>query len=287
MVDTAAQLTSARKRRGLVKASITHMEDRVQILELKRELLHADFKKHHYSIVELLEDEGDLDQERATLDDHDDRIADFIGRLQVLIEDKDGDSPTESTTSALLLGKQLDRVKRKIIWVQDSVDAAQLELDIDRCLLQQLEEQIHVASLKHDLSNVGERVALLDKDRPDLSDLEDDMDKVLSKLSLQIKRLLSDKVSTALSTSSTSGVKLPRIDLPTFDGNIANWVNFWEQFEAAIHGKRQLSNADKLTYLQHTLKVEWQGKSLRDCRKQVTITLKPSIAFERDMIGHI
>ena len=50
---------------------------------------------------------------------------------------------------------------------------AQLELDVDCCPLQQLKEQI--ASLKHDLSNVGERIALLDKDRPDLCNLEDNL----------------------------------------------------------------------------------------------------------------
>ena len=124
--------------------------------------------------------------------------------------------------------------------------------------MQQLEEQI--AGLKHDLSNVGERIALLDKHRPDLSDLEENLDKILLKLSLQIKRLLSDKASTASNTSSASGVKLPRIDVPTFDGNIVNWVILWEQFEAAIHRKHQLSNTDKLTYLRHALK-KWNGKA--------------------------
>ena len=33
-----------------------------------------------------------------------------------------------------------------------------------------------------------------------------------------------------------------------------NWIIFWEQFEAAIHSKSSLSNADKLTYLRHALK---------------------------------
>ena len=64
----------------MVKASITRLEDRIQILEFKRELSHADrlaiqrlmkkleeedaeFKKHHYFIMELLEDKGDLEQE--------------------------------------------------------------------------------------------------------------------------------------------------------------------------------------------------------------------------------
>ena len=74
------------------------------------------------------------------------------------------------------------------------------------------------------------------------------------KLRLQIKRLLSNMSSNAPSTLNASGVKLPRIDVPTFDCNIVNCVIFWEQLEAAIHSKRQLSNADKLTYLRHALK---------------------------------
>ena len=136
--------------------------------------------------------------------------------------------------------------------MQDSIEAAQLEPDVDHCLLQQLKEQI--ASLKHDLSNVGERITLLDEDRPDLTDVEDNLHNVLFKLSLQMKRLLSNKTSAVSSTSSASGVKLLRIDVPTFDGNIVNWAIFWEQFEATIHSKRQLLNADKLTYLRHALK---------------------------------
>ena len=98
----------------------------MQRLMKKLEVQDVQFKKHHYSIMELLEDEGDLDEEQAMLHDHDDRIADFIGRLQVLIKDKNGGSPAECTMSTPPLEKQLDRVKQKIIGVQDSVDAAQL-----------------------------------------------------------------------------------------------------------------------------------------------------------------
>ena len=47
-----------------------------------------------------------LYKEHETLDDHDDRIADFIGRLQVLIEIKDDEFSVEATTSTSPLGKQ-------------------------------------------------------------------------------------------------------------------------------------------------------------------------------------
>ena len=96
------------------------------------------------------------------LDDHDDKIADFISRPQVLVEKKVSEPVEESVTTTLPLGRQLDRIKRKITGVQESVEVAQLEPDADRCLLQQLEEQ--VASLRRDLSYNGEKIALLDMD---------------------------------------------------------------------------------------------------------------------------
>ena len=71
-----------------------------------------------------------------------------------------------------------------------------------------------------------EKIASLDEDRPDLSDTEDALDKVLFKLSLQIKWLLNNTPSNVRCTSNASGVKLPRIDVPTFDGNIVNWSYF-------------------------------------------------------------
>ena len=45
-----------------------------------------------------------------------------------------------------------------------------------------------------------------------------------------------------------AGVNLPRIDTPTFDGNILNWRLFWERFQAAVHDKPHLGGVDKLTW---------------------------------------
>ena len=49
-------------------------------------------------------------------------------------------------------------------------------------------------------------------------------------------------------------MKLPKIDVPTFDRNILHWTTFWEQFEVSIHSKPQHPNAEKLAYLRHALK---------------------------------
>ena len=64
------------------------------------------------------------------------------------------------------------------------------------------------------------------------------------------KELKGDKFGVP----AMAGVNLPRIDIPTFDGNILNWSLFWEQFQAAVHDKPQLEKVDKLTYLRGALK---------------------------------
>ena len=55
-------------------------------------------------------------------------------------------------------------------------------------------------------------------------------------------------------SSDEKGVKLPKLDVPTFDGNILNWRSFWEQFCVSVHDRSNLSDPEKLVYLQHSLK---------------------------------
>lgn len=64
--------------------------------------------------------------------------------------------------------------------------------------------------------------------------------------SLKLKRIHSVAMSTAPDGHS---IRLPNIDLPSFDGNLLAWKIFWEQFTVAIHTRSDLSNAEKLVYL--------------------------------------
>ena len=50
------------------------------------------------------------------------------------------------------------------------------------------------------------------------------------------------------------GVELPKLEAPTFNGNILHWRSFCEQFSNSVHGRSNLSAAEKLVYLQQALK---------------------------------
>ena len=72
-----------------------------------------------------------------------------------------------------------------------------------------------------------------------------------------MKQLLHEQTSSPKLSGvchATTGVKLPKISIPTFDGNIMNWSSFWEQFEVSIHKKENLEGVEKLAYLRHALK---------------------------------
>ena len=64
----------------------------------------------------------------------------------------------------------------------------------------------------------------------------------------------NDKLSLATLTipstmRASKTVQLPKIHLPTFDGNLMNWSTFWCQFRVAVNSNADLSKEHKLAYL--------------------------------------
>ena len=80
-------------------------------------------------------------------------------------------------------------------------------------------------------------------------------------MSVKVKKLLfSNSTSTSLeptsvtATPETRGVKLPKIDVPMFDGELLRSQKFWEQFSIAVDDRSNISDTEKLAYLRHSLK---------------------------------
>ena len=51
-------------------------------------------------------------------------------------------------------------------------------------------------------------------------------------------------------------VKLPKLELMKFDGNVLKWQEFWDSFETTIHDNTSLQDVDKLNYLRAQLRNE-------------------------------
>ena len=50
-----------------------------------------------------------------------------------------------------------------------------------------------------------------------------------------------------------SCVKLPKLTLRSFNGDITKWTSFWDSYESAIHNNGNLSDIDKFNYLNSLL----------------------------------
>ena len=82
--------------------------------------------------------------------------------------------------------------------------------------------------------------------------MEDELHRLSSKL---IKLAHNQENSTITGMASASiGVKLPKISVPTFIGDIMDWRNFWEEFRVSIPKKEHFSEGEKLVDLKDALK---------------------------------
>ena len=64
------------------------------------------------------------------------------------------------------------------------------------------------------------------------------LDKSVFDMSLKVNKWLYNPKCTSETTVPThevKGVRLPKLEVPTFDGDILHWQSFWEQFCVAIH----------------------------------------------------
>ncbi|XP_053389091.1 uncharacterized protein LOC128552105 [Mercenaria mercenaria] len=86
-----------------------------------------------------------------------------------------------------------------------------------------------------------------------------------SNASVQSQNIATDRVqytcqpvSNASINSTNSSIfhRLPKLTLPTFNGDILRWQTFWDSFESTIHLNYNLTDVQKFSYLQSQLESE-------------------------------
>ena len=117
--------------------------------------------------------------------------------------------------------------------------------ELDNCVLRQYEEQI--AGCKSELTDISRSIISMKGRDKNLSGREIALDKMIFDVCLKIKRMLEGNTPISLppaptpvvvqATPQATGIKLLKINVPTFDKNMLNWTTFLKQFEVSIHSK--------------------------------------------------
>lgn len=272
-------LSRAKRRRGAARASVTRLNESVDKLEAKSELTRTDrlmvsrlvkkledwdaeFRKHHDVILDLTEEDTTaIEREQAIFDEHDEKVTQLSLRLQVLgLEDSEARPPsTSDADTSQHLEKRLRYISDTLETIRDSVSHLVTGRGFDDCLLQVSEKRVD--KLTSELSDVTRDILCTKDDERSLMAEEATIEKELFALNLKINRLRQEQLKFLESESVpketkvyTTGVKLPKISVPSFKGDLLDWSSFWEQFNIAIHSKEQLTDAEKLAYLKDSLK---------------------------------
>ena len=100
-----------------------------------------------------------------------------------------------------------------------------------------------------DVTRVLVTLGLSDKDK--LMVRQKALESSLFENSLKLKRMYKD---FDMKLNPDHSIRLPKIAVPTFNGDILEWKPFWEQFTVAVHSRKDVSNQEKLVYLRHSVK---------------------------------
>ena len=82
-----------------------------------------------------------------------------------------------------------------------------------------------------------------------------------------VRQTTSNHTRSPSNPTKTIKVKLPKLELKPFDGNILNWQPFWDRFQSSIDSNSNKSPVDKFAYLQSFL-----SPSASECISGLTTT---------------
>ena len=131
-------------------------------------------------------------------------------------------------------------------------------------LLKNLDDEIIDLIDEEDVGRINSEVDSSSKQTEDITEVLVKIENLLSKQN-RTENLLSPSHSDISSIGShnpvsinniNDNVKVPKLVINKFDGNVLHFMSFWDQFKAAIHSNTKLNNIDKFNYLISYLKDE-------------------------------
>ena len=75
----------------------------------------------------------------------------------------------------------------------------------------------------------------------------------IQQLHVEETKVEAERKMATVQEHSKLTVKLPKIELKRFHGDILKWTEFWDAFESTVHNNKGLSNVDKFNYLRSQL----------------------------------
>ena len=146
--------------------------------------------------------------------------------------------------------KTLSELDDQILEVTEETD---VEGEIEEASRYELEIQLGIAKIQEHIEEVSlsTNQSALNPNAPEFPRVQTHHSSIESN-SDQSNQTQVDPFKTHSSASSQFH-KLPKLNLPTFDGNILEWLPFWDSYTSAVHENPSLSDVQKFNYLKSQL----------------------------------
>lgn len=100
----------------------------------------------------------------------------------------------------------------------------------------------------------------------------------------EINKLIEHFSSSCSERQKT--VKLPELNIPTFDGEPTNWKSYWQQFEATIHKSTKLTDQLRMQYLLKSLTTQKTKDAIEGIDATAEAYPESKARFDRPEIIH-
>ena len=176
------------------------------------------------TILERPVDETDLDQEETEVDDLIHRFSTNIALLERCNQE------WTTLVNVMKAGDEKETEEKEYLWATDG-DGGLIEL-----LLDSKETTAHLEARLARVLRKAERAAMRPLTLPATSPL-----------------LTTSGNLTESQTDNNVKMKLPKLSLPTFDGDILKWQEFWDVYSTAVH-EQDIPDVTKFNYLKGSIR---------------------------------
>ncbi len=217
-----------RKRRGVVRASITclgpHLRelqdtsgqprtfDHARQLLTKLQSLDEEFRRLHFELIDLINEDDTLETEQATMDKHDD-VFTLTVRVRALLTPAESFFTHTAPDDRKPLSRKLSRVQAGLNRINETVSTT--ATPVEHSLLRQWQEEL--SDYKKDLAALYDELVAKDMDDEDeLFVTHSALERLLSDTFHKLKRSLAITPVETTRTADGAGVNPPKLDVPTY-----------------------------------------------------------------------
>ena len=180
----------------------------------------------------------------------------FINTLET--ENEENDKLLENYENTTMNGKiTLNKLNRVIMGFQQQREK-QLELE-ERIRKEKYEYEQERYEQELQLKKTEMELALREKleiEKLQIEKMKLQNEKELKSTEIEVRTKENTQRADSQHPTNIATVKLPKLMLAKFDGNLLHWQEFWDSFETTIHNNTSLQDVDKLNYLRAQLRSE-------------------------------